>query len=53
MGNKGEGSDEVEEHNEERRSIREKTIVTYCDVMGNMHNGVKLNKRQLKTNGRW
>ena len=50
--NKSEDLDEKEEYNEENK-IKEKTIVMYCDVMGNMHHGVKkLNKRQHKMNGR-
>ena len=51
--NKSEDLDEKEEYNEENK-IKEKTIIMYCDVMGNMHHGVKkLNKRQHKMNGRY
>ena len=45
------GNDSDEDCFEERR-VHEKTVVAYCDVMGNMHNGVKLNKKQQKTNGK-
>ena len=52
MGKKSEDLDEIEEYDHEEKRIKEKTIVTYCDAMGNIHHGVKLNKKQQKMNGR-
>jgi hypothetical protein len=48
--NQDNDSDEVDSL--EVRKVHERTVVAYCDVMGNMHNGVKLNKKKQRTNGR-
>jgi hypothetical protein len=51
VGNRADNLDEVDGYTEQN-AIKDKTIVLYCGVMGNMHNGIKLNNRQQRMNGR-